>query len=65
MDNRTVPADDRRAIEILGIRGMREILGSPDIDTVKKDELLFRERSAVADYYNWLFDRGQERKDTK
>jgi hypothetical protein len=61
----TNAADDGRAIEIFGIQGMRRILGSPDVDTAKKDELLFMERSAVADYYNWLFDRGQERKDTK
>lgn len=58
----TNAADDGRQFRIFGAGMIRMTLPDPNISNTKKDELLREERAAVADYYNWLFDREQERK---
>ena len=58
----TNAADDGRVFEFFGVHLIRDTLENPGMPEDEKDLLLRRERESVADYYNWLFDREQERK---
>ena len=58
----TNAADDGRPFDMAGVDQVRGILNRSDVTDKDKDATLRIERAAVADYYNWLFDREQERK---
>lgn len=58
----TNAADDGRSFAFTGENKIRAVLKDTNIVETDKDALLRKERANVADYYNWLFDREQERK---
>lgn len=58
----TNAADDGRSFAFIGENKIRTSLKDTNITETEKDALLRKERASVADYYNWLFDREQERK---
>jgi hypothetical protein len=58
----TNAADDGRSFPFVGENRIRLVLKDTNIADREKDALLRGERASVADYYNWLFDREQERK---
>lgn len=57
----TNPEDDGRCFPFIGEKKIRSVLADTNIPDREKDELLRTEQANAADYYNWVFDRRQER----